>query len=183
LLEDLQDEFKLTYLFISHDLGVVRHVSDRIAVMYLGRIVEIAEADELYRDPKHPYTAALLSAVPKGHHEAHVTDRIVLEGDVPSPVDPPSGCPFHPRCPKARAIAQKNNPVPIIAKVETEGLEGASGDGAGPEQTGQQRVREEVVPQKCRDEIPPLGEVTRNHVAACWFPVEEGESLHEAAHA
>jgi len=104
LLEDLQDEFKLTYVFISHDLGVVRHIADRIAVMYLGRIVEVAQADELYEDPKHPYTSALLSAVPKGHGDAALTQRIVLEGDVPSPIDPPPGCPFHPRCPKARAV-------------------------------------------------------------------------------
>jgi peptide/nickel transport system ATP-binding protein len=108
LLEDLQDEFKLTYLFISHDLGVVRHISDRIAVMYLGRLVEIARAEELYLDPKHPYTASLLSAVPKGHGEGAITERVVLEGDVPSPIDPPSGCPFHPRCPKAKAVGGPN---------------------------------------------------------------------------
>ena len=105
LLKDLQSEFKLTYLFISHDLRVVRYISDRIAVMYLGRLVESAPADELYHHPKHPYTAALLSAVPKGHEETDLTSRVILRGDVPSPVDPPSGCPFHPRCPKARAVA------------------------------------------------------------------------------
>ncbi len=105
LLEDLQDEFKLTYIFISHDLGVVRHISDRIAVMYLGHVVEVADADELYARPKHPYTAALLSAVPKGHAGSNVAERVVLTGDVPSPVDPPSGCVFHPRCPKARQVA------------------------------------------------------------------------------
>jgi peptide/nickel transport system ATP-binding protein len=105
LLEDLQEEFKLTYLFISHDLGVVRHVSDRIAVMYLGRIVEITNSQDLYIAPKHPYTAALLSAVPKGTAGTDIAKRIVLEGDVPSPVDPPSGCPFHPRCPKARIVS------------------------------------------------------------------------------
>ena len=148
LLEDLQDEFKLTYLFISHDLGVVRHVSDRIGVMYLGRIVELANADELYDNPKHPYTAALLSAVPKGHGAQRMSDRIVLEGDVPSPIDPPSGCPFHPRCPKARIVA------------------------------GSQKE----VPENCRNEMPPLGEVARNHRAACWYPVEKDESLHRAAH-
>ena len=112
LLEDLQEEFNLTYLFISHDLGVVRHVSDRIAVMYLGHIVELADADELYEDPKHPYTTALLSAVPKGDVEKHLENRIVLTGDVPSPVDPPSGCVFHPRCPKARIVSGKEDEVP-----------------------------------------------------------------------
>jgi oligopeptide/dipeptide ABC transporter ATP-binding protein len=104
LLKDLQAERDLTYLFISHDLGVVRHVSDRIAVMYLGHVVEVAAADDLYEDPKHPYTAALLSAVPKGIY-GQARERIILTGDVPSPADPPPGCPFHPRCPKARLVA------------------------------------------------------------------------------
>ncbi|MGH2693614.1 MAG: ABC transporter ATP-binding protein [Actinomycetota bacterium] len=149
LLQDLQDEFDLTYLFISHDLGVVRHVSDRIAVMYLGRVVEVAPAAELLRHPKHPYTASLLSAVPRGHLAQVGTsvDRIVLEGDVPSPVDPPSGCPFHPRCPKARAV----------------------GNGG--------------IPENCRIEMPPLGELARGHTAACWYPVESGEEIDRAAHA
>jgi peptide/nickel transport system ATP-binding protein len=113
LLEDLQDEFNLTYLFISHDLGVVRHISDRIAVMYLGHMVELAPADDLYADPKHPYTAALLSAVPKGHSaDADLTNRVVLEGDVPSPIDPPSGCVFHPRCPQAKQIGGPADGLP-----------------------------------------------------------------------
>ncbi len=113
LLLSLQQDFDLTYLFISHDLGVVRHVSDRIAVMYLGHIVEIGPADEVYSNPKHPYTAALLSAVPKGDHDGtRRRDRIVLSGDVPSPVDPPPGCPFHPRCPKARLVAGSAESVP-----------------------------------------------------------------------
>ena len=112
LLEDLQDEFKLTYIFISHDLGVVRHISDRIAVMYLGHLVEMTSSEELYENPKHPYTAALLSAVPKGHAGSNLEDRIVLEGDVPSPVDPPSGCVFHPRCPKARQVSGRPGEVP-----------------------------------------------------------------------
>ncbi|MEO9177062.1 MAG: oligopeptide/dipeptide ABC transporter ATP-binding protein [Gaiellales bacterium] len=105
LLESLQSEFDLTYVFISHDLSVIRQISDRIAVMYLGRVVELVDSEDLYREPRHPYTASLLSAVPRADH-AGVTrrERIVLGGDVPSPIAPPSGCAFHPRCPKARLM-------------------------------------------------------------------------------
>ena len=114
LLDDLQDELALTYVFIAHDLGVVRHVSDRIAVMYLGKIVEVSPAEELYRRPVHPYTEALLSAVPIP--DPDLSDRrtqIVLEGDVPSPILPPSGCRFHPRCRYATEICKATEP-PLI---------------------------------------------------------------------
>jgi oligopeptide/dipeptide ABC transporter ATP-binding protein len=106
LLESLQGEFDLTYVFISHDLSVIRQIADRIAVMYLGRVVELSASEALYDLPRHPYTASLLSAVPRtgvGRRE-----RIVLSGDVPSPVAPPSGCAFHPRCPKARLMTGGN---------------------------------------------------------------------------
>ncbi len=122
LLEDLQNELNLTYLFIAHDLSVVKHISERVAVMYLGKIVELAPTDDLFTEPRHPYTEALISAVPVPDPDFH-TERILLEGDVPSPIDPPPGCPFHPRC----------------------------------------RYAEEI----CREEVPPLHEVSEEHFAAC----------------
>ena len=109
LLEDLQKEFGLTYLFIAHDLSVVEHISSRVAVMYLGAIVELASAEELYDNPLHPYTEALLSAVPRTDLD-HVSQRIVLEGDVPSPANPPSGCKFHPRCRYSQDVCETEAP-------------------------------------------------------------------------
>jgi oligopeptide/dipeptide ABC transporter ATP-binding protein len=111
LLDDLQDDLGLTYLFVAHDLSVVRHVSDRIAVMYLGKIVELAPAEELYTKPIMPYTAALLAAIPiPDPKENRARERTVLEGEPPNPVDPPSGCRFHPRCPRATEICQRVEP-------------------------------------------------------------------------
>ena len=109
LFQDLQAQFGLTYLFIAHDLSVVRHISNRVAVMYLGRVVEVAENRALYENPLHPYTRALLSAAPVPDPSAQ-RRRIVLEGDVPSPANVPSGCPFHPRCPERVAECSRIAP-------------------------------------------------------------------------
>jgi oligopeptide transport system ATP-binding protein len=111
LLEDLQEQFNLTYLFIAHDLSVVRHISDRIAVMYLGKIMEMCDRDELYRNPMHPYSQALLSAVPIPDPVVEEKrQRIILEGDVPTPVNPPKGCHFCTRCPKVMDVCKDNEP-------------------------------------------------------------------------
>ncbi len=109
LLHDLQKDFNLTFMFIAHDLSVIKHVSDRVAVMYLGKIMEMCPTGELFRKTAHPYSVSLLSAIPRPDPRIKM-DRIILEGDVPSPINPPSGCPFHPRCYKAQEICSKVTP-------------------------------------------------------------------------
>ena len=111
LLRDLQKEFNLTYLFIAHGLGAVKYISDRIAVMYLGKIVEIGKTEEIFKNPKHPYTKVLLSAYPIPNPHLRNRERIVVEGDVPSPANPPKGCRFHTRCPMVQAICKENEPL------------------------------------------------------------------------
>jgi oligopeptide/dipeptide ABC transporter ATP-binding protein len=115
LLMDLQDEFKLSYLFVAHDLAVVEHISHRVAVMYLGRIVEMTDKTSLFEMPLHPYTEALLSAVPIPKSSARGRTRVILKGDVPSPINPPSGCHFHARCPYAMARCRQD--VPVLREV------------------------------------------------------------------
>src|SRR5438309_1774135 len=149
LLDDLQRERKIAYLFIAHNLAVVEHFSDEVAVMYLGKIVEKATSRELYQNPKHPYTLALLSAVPEPDPRPR-KQRIVLPGEVPSPSNPPTGCPSHPRCPLTREAAG------ACAERDTVQIT-----------TGGERVR---VLRKCVEEAPPLEQKQGEpgHVAACW---------------
>jgi oligopeptide/dipeptide ABC transporter ATP-binding protein len=149
LLDDLQKERKIAYLFIAHNLAVVEHFSDEVAVMYLGRIVEKASAHDLYTNPKHPYTMALLSAVPEPNPRPQ-RHRIVLPGEVPSPANPPTGCPFHPRC-LVSSQAAKEADAKDTVEITTAGV----------------KLR---VLQKCVRELPPLEQKQGEpgHVAACW---------------
>jgi oligopeptide/dipeptide ABC transporter ATP-binding protein len=158
LLGDLQTEYGLTYLFIAHDLEVVRHVSDKVAVMYLGRIGEAAPVEELFDRPRHPYTVALLSAAPAADPDtAAARQRIILTGDVPSPIDPPAGCRFHPRCPKAQEICERVEPPLVPDNART------LADGDGP-----------LATDASKSAAVPGGWA---HVTACHFPVVPGESL------
>ncbi len=117
LLVDLQSEYALTYLFISHDLRVVKYICDRVAVMYLGKIVEVAKTDKLFKNPLHPYTQALISAIPKPTYGSR-TQRMILAGDIPNPSNPPSGCHLHPRCPRAERVCKEQEPV--LTEVEND---------------------------------------------------------------
>ena len=110
LLKDLQREYKLTYIFVSHDMSVIEYICDRVAIMYLGKMVEIGDKNAIFNNPKHPYTQALLSAVPRADQEVDTSKRIILEGDIPSPVDPPAGCVFHTRCRHAMDICKQEVP-------------------------------------------------------------------------
>jgi oligopeptide/dipeptide ABC transporter ATP-binding protein len=169
LLDDLQRELHIAYLFIAHNLAVVEHFSDEVAVMYLGKIVEKASAKELYANPKMPYTVALLSAVPVTDPRPKKT-RIVLRGEVPSPSNPPTGCPFHPRCPLTRQLAAQSGgseTVQVTFRGAMPGATAGNGDVTGIV-SGGESVR---VMSKCVHEIPPLVQKQGEpgHVAACWF--------------
>jgi oligopeptide/dipeptide ABC transporter ATP-binding protein len=166
LLADLQQEFGLSYLFIAHDLEVVRHVSDKVAVMYLGRVGEAAPKDDLYGHPRHPYTVALLSAAPAADPDtAAARQRVILTGDVPSPIDPPSGCRFHPRCPKAQELCARAEPA-LVAQVENS-AETAATETAATETAVAGTAPTETVGGDA-------------HLAACHFPVADGETLASA---
>jgi oligopeptide transport system ATP-binding protein len=166
LLDDLQRERHIAYLFIAHNLAVIEHFSDEVAVMYLGKIVEKASARELYANPKMPYTVALLSAVPVTDPRPKKT-RIVLRGEVPSPSNPPTGCPFHPRCPLTRQLAAQTGASETVQLTHRGAAPGANGD-VVTITSGGESVR---VMRRCVQENPPLeqkkGEA--GHVAACWF--------------
>jgi oligopeptide/dipeptide ABC transporter ATP-binding protein len=170
LLDDLQDEYGLTYLFVAHDLGVVRHVSDRVGVMYLGKIVEVSPAAGLYDNPMHPYTVALLSAIPiPDPRENRSRVQFILEGDLPSPIDPPPACRFHTRCPRARAVCAEVEP-PLVdyggghraachfpVGVSAEQLAGAKIAPDSPASAGDQIPAPENAGRSWDDGPPPLG--------------------------
>jgi oligopeptide/dipeptide ABC transporter ATP-binding protein len=157
LLDDLQDEFRLTYLFVAHDLSVVRHVSDRIAVMYLGKLMEVSPSEELYTKPIHPYTFALLSAIPiPDPRENRGRERIVVSGEPPNPIDPPAGCVFHPRCPRATDICREVEPP--LARYPNGHLAACHHPlNVSPEEI-KAAVKDETSPHSCGDELPSPSE-------------------------
>ena len=172
LLDDLQKERKIAYLFIAHNLAVVQHFSDEVAVMYLGKIVEKAQSKELYTNPKHPYTEALLSAVPEPDPRPK-RQRIVLKGEVPSPSNPPTGCPFHPRCHLTRlAAAEADAKETTMVRGSAPGVDGETSLGPVSRLTLPIISAGETfrVLRKCVDEMPPLEQKQGEpgHVAACW---------------
>jgi oligopeptide/dipeptide ABC transporter ATP-binding protein len=153
LLDDLQDEFKLTYLFVAHDLSVVRHVSDRIAVMYLGKLMEVSPSEELYTKPIHPYTFALLSAIPiPDPEENRQRERIVVGGEPPNPIDPPAGCVFHPRCPRATDICREVEPP--LARYPNGHLAACHHPMNVSAEEISAAVRDDTSPHSCGDELP-----------------------------
>jgi oligopeptide/dipeptide ABC transporter ATP-binding protein len=176
LLADLQQEYGLSYLFIAHDLEVVRHVSDKVAVMYLGRVGEAAPKDDLYGHPRHPYTVALLSAAPAADPDtAAARQRVILAGDVPSPIDPPAGCRFHPRCPKAQELCAREEPA-LVPQVENGAGRTAAETAAAETPVAETPVAETPVAETAATET--AGGDT--HLAACHFPVADGETLASA---
>jgi oligopeptide/dipeptide ABC transporter ATP-binding protein len=160
LLDDLQDDFGLTYLFVAHDLSVVRHVSDRIAVMYLGKIMELSPSEELYGKPIHPYTGALLSAIPIPDPEQNRRrERIVVSGEPPNPIDPPAGCRFHPRCPRATDICRRVEPP--LAQYPNGHLAACHHPMNVTEEELKSVTRSESSPLSAGDELPQPGDPDR----------------------
>jgi oligopeptide/dipeptide ABC transporter ATP-binding protein len=159
LLDDLQDRFGLTYLFVAHDLSVVRHVSDRIAVMYLGKVMEVSPSEELYTKPIHPYTFALLSAIPvPDPEENRRRERIVVSGEPPNPINPPSGCVFHPRCPRATEICSEVEPP--LARYQNGHLAACHHPlNVSPEDI-KAAVKDATSPLSSGDELPSASEVS-----------------------
>ena len=157
LLDDLQDEYRLTYLFVAHDLSVVRHVSDRIAVMYLGKLMEVSPSEELYTKPIHPYTFALLSAIPiPDPNENRQRERIVVSGEPPNPIDPPSGCVFHPRCPRATQICREVEPP--LARYANGHLAACHHPLNVSAEEIKAAVKDETSPFSCGDDLPSPSE-------------------------
>ena len=155
LLDDLQDEFNLTYLFVAHDLSVVRHVSDRIAVMYLGKLMEVSPAEELYTKPIHPYTSALLAAIPIPDPERNRRrERIVVSGEPPNPINPPAGCVFHPRCPRATEVCREVEP-PLVRYPNGHLAACHHPLNVSAEEVGA-ATKDETSPLSCGDEMPSM---------------------------